>query len=43
MATDMSTAIIPTPTPTPTQHIIVHQDNSTFPTKIILDETNYSL
>ena len=39
MAADMSTAIVPTPT----QQIIVHQDNSTFPTGIILDETNYSL
>ena len=27
----------------PTQQIIVHQDNSDFPTEIILDETNYSL
>ena len=35
----MLTAIVPTPT----QQIIIHQDNSTFPTRIILDETNYSL
>ena len=39
MAADMSTSIVPTPT----QQIIVHQDNSTFPTGVILDETNYSL
>lgn len=27
----------------PTPPIIIHQDNSTFPTSIILDETNYPL
>lgn len=30
-------------TPAPTQQIIVHQDNSTFPTGITLDKTNYGL
>jgi len=39
MAADMSISIVPTPT----QQIIVHQDNFTFPTRVILDETNYSL
>ena len=39
MAVNMSIAIVPTPT----QYIIIHQDNSTFPTRIILDEINYSL
>lgn len=27
----------------PTPPIIIHQDNSAFPTNIILDETNYPL
>ncbi|KAI9176383.1 hypothetical protein LWI28_002137 [Acer negundo] len=33
----------PPPAPAPAPRIIVHQDNSTFPTGITLDETNYSL
>ncbi|XP_059650414.1 uncharacterized protein LOC132296216 [Cornus florida] len=39
----ITSGTITVPTPTPAPQIIVHQDNSTFPTRIILDETNYSL
>ncbi|KAA8517189.1 hypothetical protein F0562_017484 [Nyssa sinensis] len=39
ITTDESTKLVPTPAP----QIIVHQDNSTFPAGITLDETNYSL
>ena len=37
--TGVSMDIIPPPAP----QVVVHQDNSAFPTRITLDETNYSL
>jgi hypothetical protein len=35
--------IIPVPQNSQTSPIIIHQDNSAFPTSIILDENNYPL
>ncbi|XP_012845869.1 PREDICTED: uncharacterized protein LOC105965870 [Erythranthe guttata] len=38
-----SDSIVPTNITNPTQNIVIQQDNSAFPTSVILDETNYAL
>ncbi|KAJ8900052.1 hypothetical protein K2173_024167 [Erythroxylum novogranatense] len=47
METSSSNSIIPAKNPTPnnqtSSQIIIQQENSVFPTNVILDETNYSL
>lgn len=40
---ETSDSIVPTVTNNPTQTIFIQQDNSAFPTSVILDETNYPL